>query len=139
MSYDPSSTNGVVYGGYNSTVETLSYLFLTFNANYQIDFDSSVGACSVDSNAIIPNHKRSFAMCDISTSTQTATSNYNIFSWGFSEQGSNAWQSRNYYGNADDIAAGIVKSTARIATDDIVQQRGETNVSNLNQIGGFFI
>jgi len=139
MSYDPSSANTVIYGGYNSSVITLTYKFSTFNANYQIDFDSAVGACSVSSNAIIPNHGRSFAMSDISTSTQTATNNYNIFSWGFSDHGSNSWQSRNYWGNADDIAAGIVKTTARIATDDIVQQRGQTNVSSLNQIGGFFI
>ena len=144
MSYNPSSVNGVLFGGYNSTTQTLpTYATAqTIPSNIQLNFDTAILNATVSSSSIIPKHQRSFVFCDISTNATGGTSGsfYNFFTWGFSENDQqNAWQARNEDGSADDIAMGIVKDTARTNASKIFRMNGVANVDLLSQLGGFFI
>lgn len=142
MSYDPSTVNEVLFGGYSTVTQSLPSITIpNYSANYQLNFNTAVHAASVSSNAIIPKHQRSFVFCDVS-SNATATSGglYNLWQWGFSENNQqNAWQARNQTGTADDIANAIVKDTARVNVNVIFRMNGVANVNTLNQLGGFFI
>ena len=142
MSYDPSSVDGVLFGGYNSTTQTLPSIGTpSTSTNYQLNFDTAILNASVSSDCIIPKHQRSFVFCDVSTNaTGTSSGNFNFWTWGFSENNQqNAWQGRNENGTADDIANGIIKDTARINVSKIFRMNGIANVNSLSQLGGFFI
>lgn len=140
MSYDPSSTNGVIYGGYSTVTQTAdTHTIGTSTVDYQIDFDTAVGACSVSSDCVIPNHPRSLAFCDIAT--QGTSSVLNIFRYGFSEalNDQNAGNNRSQQSNSDEMAFGLVLDSARVNVSLVFRSAGTWNYDLKSQLAGIFI
>lgn len=140
MSYNPSSTNEVIFGGYSTVTQTaVNYDGNTASVDYQINFDSSVGACSISSNCVIPKHPRSLAFCDVAT--QGSTSYLNIFRYGFSEaiNDQNAGNNRSQQSNSDEMAFGLVLDSARVNISLVFRSGGTWNYDLKSQLAGIFI
>ena len=140
MSYDPSSTNGVIYGGYSTVTQAANtHTVGTSTVDYQINFDTAVGACSVSSDCVIPNHPRSLAFCDIAT--QGTSSVLNIFRYGFSEalNDQNAGNNRSQQSNSDEMAFGLVLDSARVNVSLVFRSAGTWNYDLKSQLAGIFI
>jgi len=140
MSYDPSSTNAVLYGGYSTVTQTANtHTTGTSTVDWQIDFDTAVGACSVSSDCVIPNHPRSLAFCDLAT--QGTPSVLNIFRYGFSEalNDQNAGNNRSQQSNSDEMAFGLVLDSARVNVSLVFRSAGTWNYDLKSQLAGIFI
>lgn len=140
MSYDPSSTNALLYAGYPTVTQAaVIYMGNTAVVDHQINFDSSVGACSISSNCVIPKHPRSLAFCDITT--RGLTSSLNIFRYGFSEalNDQNAGNNRTQQANSDEMAFGLVLDSARVNVSLIYRSGGTWNYDLKSQLAGIFI
>ena len=137
MSYDPGKTNSAMYTAYLSTSPS-QLPSLGQSSSYEFLFDTTTGACKINSNGKIEcEHEYSITTCDITTGTQ-----FCIFTYGFTNGTyRTASHIRNEFSKGDDSAVGvhIEEKLIRVDTGPFYLMDGYRNINNLDQLAGVLI